>query len=57
MAKNISRHLENANWRNNMKLFRHGATGAERAGAIDAQGVMRDPSLLLPDFTPERLRH
>ncbi len=38
-----------------MKLFRHGAAGAERAGAIDARGVKRDLSLLVPDFTPEWL--
>lgn len=38
-----------------MKLFRHGAPGAERAGAIDAQGIMRDLSLLVPDLTPEWL--
>ncbi len=38
-----------------MKLFRHGAAGAERAGAIDARGVMRDLSLLVPDLTPDWL--
>jgi len=38
-----------------MKLFRHGAAGAERAGAIDARGVKRDLSLLVPDLTPEWL--
>ncbi|HXT08833.1 MAG TPA: fumarylacetoacetate hydrolase family protein [Roseiarcus sp.] len=38
-----------------MKLFRHGAAGAERAGAIDARGVKRDLSLLVPDITPEWL--
>ena len=38
-----------------MKLFRHGAVGAERAGAVDAQGVMRDLSLLVPDITPDWL--
>jgi len=38
-----------------MKLFRHGTAGAERAGAIDARGVKRDLSLLVPDFTPEWL--
>ena len=36
-----------------MKLFRHGAPGAERPGALDAQGQMRDLSLLIADFTPE----
>ncbi len=38
-----------------MKLFRHGAVGAERAGAVDAHGVKRDLSLLVPDLTPEWL--
>ena len=38
-----------------MKLFRHGAPGAERAGALDAQGVRRDLSLLVPDITPDWL--
>ena len=36
-----------------MKLFRHGAIGAERPGALDAQGQMRDLSLLIADFTPD----
>ena len=35
-----------------MKLFRHGAPGAERAGAVDSQGVRRDLSLLVADITP-----
>jgi 2,4-diketo-3-deoxy-L-fuconate hydrolase len=38
-----------------MKLFRHGAPGAERAGALDAQGALRDLSLLVPDITPDWL--
>ena len=38
-----------------MKLFRHGPAGAERAGAVDANGVKRDLSLLVPDFTPDWL--
>ncbi|MGA7325031.1 MAG: fumarylacetoacetate hydrolase family protein [Rhodomicrobium sp.] len=38
-----------------MKLFRHGAAGAERAGAIDTRGVRRDLSLLVPDLAPEWL--
>jgi len=38
-----------------MKLFRHGAFGSERAGALDARGVKRDISLLVPDFTPDWL--
>ena len=38
-----------------MKLFRHGVSGEERAGAVDAQGVKRDISLLAPDITPDWL--
>ena len=38
-----------------MKLFRHGAMGSERAGAVDVKGVKRDLSLLVPDITPEWL--
>ena len=38
-----------------MKLFRHGAAGAEKAGALDGKGVKRDLSLLVPDITPEWL--
>ena len=38
-----------------MKLFRHGPVGAERAGAVDANGVKRDLSLLVPDITPDWL--
>src|SRR5271157_4959654 len=38
-----------------MKLFRHGAIGSERPGALDSRGVMRDLSLLVPDFTPDWL--
>jgi 2-keto-4-pentenoate hydratase/2-oxohepta-3-ene-1,7-dioic acid hydratase in catechol pathway len=38
-----------------MKLFRHGPAGEERAGAVDAHGVRRDLSLLIPDITPELL--
>jgi len=38
-----------------MKLFRHGAAGAERAGALDAHGVRRDLSALVSDITPEWL--
>ena len=38
-----------------MKLFRHGAPGAERAGALDAHGVRRDLSVLVPDITPDWL--
>jgi len=38
-----------------MKLFRHGNPGQERAGAVDARGIARDISLLVPDITPEWL--
>ena len=36
-----------------MKLLRHGPVGAEKPGALDADGLVRDLSLLVPDFTPE----
>lgn len=36
-----------------MKLLRHGPLGAEKPGALDAQGRVRDLSLLIPDFSPE----
>lgn len=36
-----------------MKLLRHGLVGAEKPGAIDADGKARDLSLLIADFTPE----
>src|SRR5471030_3313658 len=38
-----------------MKLLRHGPVGAEKPGAIDANGLVRDLSLLVPDFTPDWL--
>jgi len=38
-----------------VKLFRHGAVGRERAGALDGRGVKRDLSLLVPDVTPDWL--
>ena len=38
-----------------MKLFRHGNSGQERAGAVDASGLKRDISLLVPDITPDWL--
>ena len=38
-----------------MKLFRFGPLGAEKPGAVDAQGQLRDLSLLIPDFTPDWL--
>ena len=36
-----------------MKLLRYGPTGKELPGALDAQGNIRDLSLLVPDFTPD----
>ena len=36
-----------------MKLLRHGPAGMEKPGALDANGQMRDLSLLIADFTPE----
>ncbi|MES2360407.1 MAG: fumarylacetoacetate hydrolase family protein [Pseudomonadota bacterium] len=38
-----------------MKLLRHGLLGSERLGAMDAQGRIRDLSLLVADLTPEWL--
>ncbi len=38
-----------------MKLLRHGPVGAEKPGALDAEGRARDLSLLIADFTPEWL--
>lgn len=38
-----------------MKLLRHGPVGQEKPGALDADGQMRDLSLLVPDFTPDWL--
>jgi len=38
-----------------VKLFRHGNSGQERAGAVDASGLKRDISLLVPDITPDWL--
>ncbi|GKT20732.1 fumarylacetoacetate hydrolase family protein [Acidovorax sp. SUPP3334] len=38
-----------------MKLIRYGQPGAERAGLVDAQGVLRDLSMLLPDIGPGQL--
>ena len=38
-----------------MKLLRHGPVGAEKPGALDANGQARDLSLLVPDFTPDWL--
>lgn len=36
-----------------MRLFRFGAVGQEKPGALDRSGRMRDMSLLIPDWTPE----
>lgn len=36
-----------------MKLLRYGPVGQEKPAALDADGRIRDLSLLVPDFTPE----
>ena len=36
-----------------MKLLRHGPVGAEKPGALGADGNIRDLSLLVSDFTPD----
>ena len=36
-----------------MKLLRYGPAGKELPGALDAQGNIRDLSLLVPDLTPD----
>jgi 2,4-diketo-3-deoxy-L-fuconate hydrolase len=38
-----------------MKLIRHGARGAEKPGLIDANGVLRDLSGVVPDINPATL--
>lgn len=38
-----------------MKLVRYGLPGAECAGLVDAHGVVRDLSMLLPDIGPKQL--
>lgn len=38
-----------------MKLIRYGLPGAERPGLLDAQGTLRDLSMLLPDIGPAQL--
>jgi len=38
-----------------MKLLRYGPQDQEKPGMIDREGVVRDLSRELPDFTPERL--
>jgi 2-keto-4-pentenoate hydratase/2-oxohepta-3-ene-1,7-dioic acid hydratase in catechol pathway len=38
-----------------MKLVRYGAAGKEKPGLIDADGVLRDLSKVVPDIGPEQL--
>jgi 2,4-diketo-3-deoxy-L-fuconate hydrolase len=38
-----------------MKLVRYGEAGAERPAMLDAQGTLRDLSMLLPDIGPAQL--
>ena len=38
-----------------MKLFRHGPSGAERAGLVDGSGALRDLSGVLPDLLASAL--
>ncbi len=38
-----------------MKLVRYGAVGKEKPGLIDAQGILRDLSAVLPDLGPTQL--
>lgn len=38
-----------------MKLVRFGAKGQERPGLVDADGVVRDASALIADYTPETI--
>lgn len=38
-----------------MKLVRYGPAGAERVGLVDAHGVLRDLSMLLPGIGPAQL--
>jgi ureidoglycolate lyase len=38
-----------------MKLLRYGAPGAEKPGLLDAQGVIRDLSAIIPDLAGEAL--
>jgi 2,4-didehydro-3-deoxy-L-rhamnonate hydrolase len=38
-----------------MKLLRYGPLGQEKPGLLDSDGVLRDLSGELPDFTPEQL--
>lgn len=38
-----------------MKILRYGPAGQEKPGALDAQGTLRDLSMLVADWTPETL--
>jgi 2,4-didehydro-3-deoxy-L-rhamnonate hydrolase len=38
-----------------MKLMRYGAKGAEKPALVDAQGIVRDLSAILPDITAQTL--
>ena len=38
-----------------MKLVRHGPLGKETPGLIDADGVLRDLSAVVPDISPAQL--
>ena len=38
-----------------MRLLRHGASGAEKPGLLDAEGRIRDLSGTVDDITPEVL--
>src|SRR5262245_21659463 len=38
-----------------MKLVRYGVAGKEKPGLIDADGVLRDLSKVVPDISPEQL--
>ena len=38
-----------------MKLVRHGPAGKEKPGLIDADGVLRDLSAVVPDIGPSQL--
>ncbi len=38
-----------------MKLLRYGPKDAEKPGLLDAQGIIRDLSVLIPDIQPPML--
>lgn len=38
-----------------MKLIRFGAAGQEKPGVVDADGVIRDASAIVPDYAPETI--